>query len=100
MENWCPGRSVLRKTNLWLTDVAPMHTSEGVRAAIHSLAGTYIYDYQPTGVIRKRVNERYAVAEARLSHLLNDAKALADLDTGNEVITILVILSMQDVSWN
>jgi hypothetical protein len=28
--NWCPGRSVLRQTNLWLTDLAPMHKDEGI----------------------------------------------------------------------
>ncbi|RYC79969.1 hypothetical protein BFJ63_vAg17143 [Fusarium oxysporum f. sp. narcissi] len=42
IKNWCPGRSVLSNTNLWLKDLAPMHKNEGILHAIQSLAGVYI----------------------------------------------------------
>ncbi|QUC16251.1 uncharacterized protein UV8b_00492 [Ustilaginoidea virens] len=97
IRNWCPGRSVLEGTNLWLKDFAQMHKSVGVRAAIQSLAGIYIYDYQPLDSIRSRVNERFSQAEERLTALLNDPKTYRDEAQANELISIAVILSMQDV---
>ncbi|PHH82244.1 hypothetical protein CDD82_6563 [Ophiocordyceps australis] len=97
IKNWCPGRSVLFETNLWLRDFAQMHKSDGVRAAIQSLAGIYIYDYQPIDSVRKRVNERFYEAESRFSHLLNDPATSQNEAQANEFITMAVILSMQDI---
>ena len=100
IRNWCPGRSVLVETNLWLKDFAQMHKSIGVRSAIQSLAGIYIYDYLPLESIRLRVNQRFFDAEARFSRLLQDPATATDEGQANELITIAVILSMQDVrSW-
>ncbi|RFU79210.1 zinc finger protein [Trichoderma arundinaceum] len=93
--NWCPGRSVLGKTNLWLHDFAAMEGSEGVLAAIQSLAGIYVYDYQPLEGINKRINYRFSQAESRLSQLL--AKPTLSDDEASELITIFSILSMQDI---
>ena len=76
-----------------------MQQSEGVQAAIQSLAGIYVYDYQPTNQILRRVNDRFSVAESRLTDLLNDPTSL-EVGKGSEVITISVILSMQDVCCN
>ena len=98
VKNWCPGRSVLSKTNLWLKDFAQMHENEGVRCAIQSLAGVYIYDYLPSEKIRQRINDRYAVAGAHFSKLLA-APESTEVGKGSEVITMAVILSMQDVSF-
>lgn len=75
-----------------------MHKSVGVRSAIQSLAGIYIYDYQPLDSIRERVNQRFADAEKRFTQLLNDPATYCDESLANELITIGVILSMQDVS--
>ncbi|KAG6133178.1 hypothetical protein E4U12_002864 [Claviceps purpurea] len=97
IRNWCPGRSVLEDTNLWLKDFAQMHKSVGVRSAIQSLAGIYIYDYQPLDSIRERVNQRFADAEKRFTQLLNDPATYCDESLANELITIGVILSMQDI---
>ncbi|RDA84618.1 hypothetical protein CP532_6031 [Ophiocordyceps camponoti-leonardi (nom. inval.)] len=97
IRNWCPGRSVLADTNLWLKDFAQMHKSEGVLAAIQSLAGIYIYDYKPIDSVRKRVNERFFEAELRLSRLLNDPSTMRNEALANELITIAVLLSMQDI---
>ncbi|UNI22670.1 hypothetical protein JDV02_008536 [Purpureocillium takamizusanense] len=97
IKNWCPGRSVLQETNLWLKDFAQMHKSDGVRAAIQSLAGIYIYDYLPRDDVRKRVNERFFEAESRLSSLLADPATTTNEGRANELITIAVILSMQDI---
>ncbi|KAG5956385.1 hypothetical protein E4U58_006629 [Claviceps cyperi] len=97
IRNWCPGRSVLEDTNLWLKDFAQMHKSVGVRSAIQSLAGIYIYDYQPLDSIRERVNQRFADAEKRFTQLLNDRATYCNESLANELITIGVILSMQDI---
>ncbi|KAG5916768.1 hypothetical protein E4U42_007516 [Claviceps africana] len=97
VRNWCPGRSVLEDTNLWLKDFAQMHKSLGVRSAIQSLAGIYIYDYQPLESIRDRVNQRFEDAEKRFTQLLNDPATYHDESQANELITIGVILSMQDI---
>ncbi|KIE03540.1 hypothetical protein MAJ_00071, partial [Metarhizium majus ARSEF 297] len=97
IRNWCPGRSVLEDTNLWLRDFAQMHKSVGVRSAIQSLAGIYIYDYLPLESIRNRVNQRFFDAEERFSQLLNDPMTARDESQANELITIAVILSMQDI---
>ncbi|KAH6605801.1 zinc finger protein [Trichoderma cornu-damae] len=93
--NWCPGRSILGKTNLWLQDFAAMEGCQGVLCAIQSLAGIYIYDYQPLEGISRRVNRRFAMAEGRLSHLL--AKENLCHSEASELITISSILSMQDI---
>ncbi|KAK2596680.1 hypothetical protein QQS21_006255 [Conoideocrella luteorostrata] len=97
IRNWCPGRSILQDTNLWLKDFAQMHKSVGVLSAIQSLAGAYIYDYQPLKAIQDRVNQRFHVAEHRLATLLNDPFTRQDEAQANELITIAVILSMQDI---
>ncbi|KAJ3476228.1 hypothetical protein NLG97_g9196 [Lecanicillium saksenae] len=96
LNNWCPGRSVLKGTNLWLTDFAKMHDSVGVLSAIQSLAGIYIHDYLPDEIVRRRVNERFAIAEARLSQLLQD-QANLDARESSELITLASLLSMQDI---
>jgi hypothetical protein len=97
IRNWCPGRSVLHGTNLWLKDFAQMHKSAGVLAAIQSLAGIYIHDYLKLDSIRCRVNQRFADAEERFTQLLNDPETARNEMQANEFITIAVILSMQDV---
>ncbi|ATY67016.1 hypothetical protein A9K55_000592 [Cordyceps militaris] len=95
VQNWCPGRSVLRRTNLWLTDFARMHEG-GVLAAIHSLAGIYIHDYLPDEKLRRRINQKFALAEARFSSLLQDSHNLGETEA-SELITLASLLSMQDV---
>ena len=64
--------------------------------AIQSLAGIYVYDYQPMEEISRRINHRFALAENRLSQLLS--RADLSVDEASELITIASILSMQDVS--
>ncbi|KAF4441676.1 hypothetical protein F53441_11936, partial [Fusarium austroafricanum] len=89
-------RSVLSNTNLWLKDLAPMHNNEGILHAIQSLAGVYIYDYLPDERIRQRINQRYVMADQYFSTLLN-APESRENGKGQEVITMAVLLSMQDV---
>ncbi|ENH61794.1 hypothetical protein FOC1_g10014746 [Fusarium oxysporum f. sp. cubense race 1] len=96
IKNWCPGRSVLSNTNLWLKDLAPMHKNEGILHAIQSLAGVYIYDYIPDERIRQRINQRYVTADQYFSTLLN-APESRENGKGQEVITMAVLLSMQDI---
>jgi hypothetical protein len=96
IKNWCPGRSVLSNTNLWLKDLAPMHKNEGILHAIQSLAGVYIYDYLPDERIRQRINQRYHMADEYFCKLLNAPESRVTGE-GKEVITMAVLLSMQDV---
>lgn len=96
LNNWCPGRSTLKRTNLWFTDFAKMHDSMGVLAAIQSLAGVYIHDYLPDEVVRRRINDRFAIAESRLSRLLQDQNNLNEREQ-SELITLASLLSMQDI---
>ncbi|KAH7228559.1 fungal-specific transcription factor domain-containing protein [Fusarium redolens] len=96
IKNWCPGRSVLSDTNLWLKDLAPMHKDEGILHAIQSLAGIYIYDYVPDERIRQRTNQLYVEADQYFSTLLN-APESREIGKGQEVITMAVLLSMQHV---
>ncbi|KAL7940244.1 fungal-specific transcription factor domain-containing protein [Trichoderma barbatum] len=95
ISNWCPGRSILDKTNSWLRDFAPMHGNNGVLCAIQSLAGIYVYDYQPLEDISRHIEAKFVHAEARLSQLLGETE-LTVADT-SELITISSILSMQDI---
>ncbi|KAK7413874.1 hypothetical protein QQX98_007215 [Neonectria punicea] len=96
INNWCPGRSVLSNTNLWLTDFANMQQHEGVLCAIQSLAGVYIYDYTPNERIRRRINERYIQADEKFRELLARPESY-EIGKGSEVITMAVVLSMQDI---
>jgi hypothetical protein len=95
LQAWCPGRSVLRESNVWLNEFARMHNHFGILAAMQSLAGIYIYDYTQAPHVRMRVIRRFAEAELRLQVLLTDPDSLRD---GNEVVTITCFLAMQDVS--
>lgn len=79
-----------------MADFARLEGLEGVTAAVQSLAGIYIYDYQPTDVVKYRVNQSFLQAESRLAQLID----LADvLDSGQvaELVTISAVLSMQDI---
>jgi hypothetical protein len=96
VNNWCPGRTILDDSNLWLKDFASMHSNDGVRAAIQSLAGIYIYDYMPVDAIRNRVLERFTEAETRFGELLS-SPARNNPENASEIITLSVLLSMQDV---
>ncbi|KAF5981589.1 hypothetical protein FBULB1_4700 [Fusarium bulbicola] len=96
IKNWCPGRSVLRDTNFWLKDLAPMHGNEGIMQAIICLAGIYIYDYVPDERLRQRINQRYVEADQNyIAHL--NAPESREVRKGQEVITMTVLLSMLDV---
>ncbi|EMT67219.1 hypothetical protein FOC4_g10000172 [Fusarium odoratissimum] len=96
IKNWCPGRSVLRDTNLWLKDLAPMHGNEGILHAIQSLSGIYIYDYLPQERIRQRINQRYDMANQYYCTLLH-APESREIGKGQEAITMTVLLSMLDI---
>jgi hypothetical protein len=99
IKNWCPGRSILRESNAWLNEFASMQESEGVRAAIQCLAGTYVYDYSPTAELARRINGLFEIAEHELSVLLNRFRLVDVLPEreSNELVAIASMLSMQDV---
>lgn len=74
-----------------------MHCLDGVRSAIHNLAGIYVYDYCPSESLRCRIRQRFRDAEARFTLLL-DGHACLDLDRSRELVTMVILLSMFDVS--
>lgn len=74
-----------------------MEGNDGVLYAMQSLAGIYVYDYQPLEDISRRINLQFAKAEARLSQLL--AKTDPTTEETSELITITSILSMQDIVY-
>ena len=83
---------------MWLKDFAPFaHANEYVRHAMDSLVGVYIFDYTKVPSVAKHANKSFALAEARLTKLLNQPRRL-NTDEANEFVTITVLLSMQDVS--
>ncbi|KAF7533350.1 hypothetical protein G7Z17_g13524 [Cylindrodendrum hubeiense] len=59
-------------------------------------SGVYIYDYLPDERIRQRINERYIMADMHFSKLLASPES-SEIGKGSEVITMAVILSMQDI---
>lgn len=98
IKNWCPGRSVLSSTNLWLKDFARFQEDKGIRSAIQSLAGVYIYDYVHDERVRQRINQRYLEADSHFSRMLTDPQSCQPGQGSDVIITMAVILSMQDVS--
>ena len=74
-----------------------MLSNDGIRAALLSLSGVYIYDYLPTMQIGNRVNARFSDADIRLVALLNDWPGL-DSDQIDELVNLSIILSTRDVS--
>lgn len=87
---------MLKHTNLWLSDFGSAQSSTGVLAAIQSLAGIYIHDYLPDDSVRRLVNKKFTIAEARLSELLQDVDNL-DIEASSELVTLASLLSMQDI---
>lgn len=75
-----------------------MNSSDGVRAALQSLAGMYIYDYRPEETLRRRINERFQEANECFSELLLDSASPRRQHFSQELVSIAVILSVQDVS--
>jgi len=98
IQAWCPGKTILPETNLWLKDFAPMHQSDGVRAAIQGLAGLYVYDYTPSVEVERRVIWKLGEAESCYSSLLANPTTAESKESSSEAIALAVILSMQDVS--
>ncbi|KAM3503076.1 hypothetical protein MY10362_004433 [Beauveria mimosiformis] len=62
---------------------------------LFKFSGVYIHDYLPNDSVRRRVNERFRIAEDRLSHLLQSPH-LSD-DESSELVTLVSLLSMQDI---
>lgn len=58
---YCQGRTFLRKTNYWLSEVSAMAASEpGVKHGILALAGSYVLDYVQSQSLKQRTDEHYA----------------------------------------
>ncbi|KAI8710306.1 hypothetical protein NCS52_01583100 [Fusarium sp. LHS14.1] len=96
LKNWCPGRSVLKKTNPWLIILAQAcrntAISNAIASAIGCLAGIYIYDYNADERIREAVCRRYTMAAEYYKGLLEDPKSKGPGE-GEEFVALGVVLS-------
>ncbi|KAK1976976.1 hypothetical protein LZ30DRAFT_602334 [Colletotrichum cereale] len=99
LKAWCPGRSVLDKTNCWFENIPRMASQDScVKSAILALAGTYVLDYQPRERIRQITQNHYKNAVILLSMALRDVRN--QLPTDNEadcMVAAMGILNMIDV---
>ncbi|KAF9876278.1 hypothetical protein CkaCkLH20_06221 [Colletotrichum karsti] len=96
---WCTGRTVLRKTNTWLRDIAPMvHQDGAVKHAVLALAGTYVYDYHHTERIRQAAELHYRKAVINLSLSLTNARQQTPSDAeADALVAAIAVLNMNDV---
>ncbi|KAG5989168.1 hypothetical protein E4U54_004409 [Claviceps lovelessii] len=74
-----------------------MHASSEIRAAIQELAGFFTHDDLTAASSRCQVNESFSAARGRLEGLLRNQESLTPDET-TEMMTMLVILSVNDVS--
>ncbi|KAK2044182.1 hypothetical protein LZ31DRAFT_466863 [Colletotrichum somersetense] len=99
LKAWCPGRSILDKTNCWFENIPRMASQDScVRSAILALAGTYVLDYQPRERIRQIAQSHYKNAVILLSMALREARN--QLPTESEadcMVAAMGILNMIDV---
>jgi hypothetical protein len=72
-----------------------MHSLRSVGSAIQALSGVYVYDYAPNDELSRRINIEFSNAEQRLDELLRSPEFRAQ--HADELITLAVLLSMQDV---
>ncbi|OHX01260.1 hypothetical protein CSPAE12_00064 [Colletotrichum incanum] len=99
LKAWCPGRSILNKTNCWFENIPRMASKDScVKSAILALAGTYVLDYQPRERVRQVAQRHYKNAVILLSMALRDARN--QLPTDNEadcMVAAMCLLNMIDV---
>lgn len=101
LKNWCPGRSVLEKTNPWPIILAQAcrntAISDAIASAIGCLAGIYIYDYNADERTREAACRRYTMAAECYEGLLEDLKSKGPGE-GEEFLALGVVLSTIHVS--
>ncbi|KAK1994997.1 hypothetical protein LX36DRAFT_583312 [Colletotrichum falcatum] len=99
LKAWCPGRSVLDKTNCWFENIPRMASQDScVRSAILALAGTYVLDYQPRERIRQIAQSHYKNAVILLSMALREARNQLPADNEADcMVAAMGILNMIDV---
>ncbi|GKT46568.1 uncharacterized protein ColSpa_06749 [Colletotrichum spaethianum] len=99
LKAWCPGRSVLNKTNCWFENIPRMASKDScVKSAILALAGTYVLDYQPRERIRQIAQRHYKNAVILLNLALRDIRD--QLPSDNEadcMVAAMCLLNMIDV---
>ncbi|KAF6813820.1 hypothetical protein CSOJ01_04385 [Colletotrichum sojae] len=95
---WCAGRTVLKRTNCWLQDIAQMaHKDDCVKHAIFALAGTYMVDFFPDEKLQKAAQEHYKRAVVLLSLLLANARHDVPSDRDAEaLVAAIALLNMAD----
>ncbi|KAF5526323.1 hypothetical protein CGCA056_v003627 [Colletotrichum aenigma] len=96
---WCSGRTVLRRTNTWLVDIAQMAYKDNcVKHALLALAGTYVFDYRPLQKYKDMAEYHYKRAVILLSLQLGAARndSLSDGDM-EAVLAAIALLNMNDV---
>ncbi|KAK2006736.1 hypothetical protein LZ32DRAFT_543308 [Colletotrichum eremochloae] len=99
LKAWCPGRSVLDKTNCWFENIPRMASQDScVRSAILALAGTYVLDYQPRERIRQIAQCHYKKAVILLNMALRETRNQLPTDSEADcMVAAMGLLNMIDV---
>ncbi|KAL0941850.1 uncharacterized protein CTRU02_204613, partial [Colletotrichum truncatum] len=95
---WCAGRTVLKKTNCWLQDIAQMaHKDDCVKHSLLALAGTYVFDYLPDMEHKLAAQVHYKKAVILLSLLLGNARQHTPSTRDAEaLVAAIALLNMND----
>jgi hypothetical protein len=95
---YCQGRTLLSKTNFWVTNIASMAVEEEcVKHAMLALAGAYVLDYLPSTQLLARTNNHYQQAVS----LITGALSSTEMRTSNRrdcIVSALSLLIVDDVS--
>jgi hypothetical protein len=95
---YCDGRTLLPKTNFWMSNIGPMAVEEEcVKHALLALAGAYVLDYSPSLPLLERTNNHYLRAAALISEALSST-ATRQIDKADSVVSALSLLIVDDVS--
>ncbi|PGH08398.1 hypothetical protein GX51_01224 [Blastomyces parvus] len=97
---YCQGRTLLSRTNFWLTEIASMIAAEDVvKHAILALVGGYVLDYVHKDDLRKRTNAHYRKASELITAGLSRPETHTDSKSDGIVAAILLLLVDDCVNW-
>lgn len=95
---YCQGRTLLAKTNFWMSSIAAMAVEEEcVKHALLALAGAYVLDYLPSPQLLARTNNHYQQAVGLINEALRTTGMRAT-ERGDSIVSALSLLIVDDVS--
>lgn len=95
---YCEGRTLLAKTNFWISSIASMAVEEEcVMHALLALAGTYLLDYLRSPLLLTRTNNHYKQAVSLITEALSTTE-IRTSNRGDSIVSALSLLIVDDVS--